>query len=94
MFLYTYQCFDLKRQKTGLAFSIWLGASFHESDGVLDELPAGLHELHNLIHPDARLETEQNIRTELQTLNILIREQNMNHYINISQEREYITETG
>lgn len=31
-------------------FSVWFCASFDQSDGVLDELPAGLHELHNLIH--------------------------------------------
>lgn len=36
-------------------FSIWLCASFDESDGVLDELPAGLHELHDLIHPEVML---------------------------------------
>lgn len=31
-------------------FSIWLGASFDEPNGILDELPAGLNELRYLIH--------------------------------------------
>lgn len=52
---------NVKRQWTGHAFSIWLCASFDESDGVLDELPAGLHELHDLIHPEVMLKTGQSI---------------------------------
>lgn len=47
---------ELERLKSGRTFSVWLRASFYESDGVLDELPAGLYKLHNLIHLDVRLE--------------------------------------
>lgn len=53
--------FEFKRQWTGHAFSIWLCASLHESDGVLDELPAWLHELHDLIHLEVMLKRERSI---------------------------------
>lgn len=33
-----------------LTFSVWFCASFHEPDGVLDELAAGFDKLHDLIH--------------------------------------------
>lgn len=34
----------------GRTFSIWLCASFYESDRVFNELPARFNELHYLIH--------------------------------------------
>lgn len=40
-------------------FSIWLGASFDEPNGILDELPAGLNELRYLIHGVWAVGTDQ-----------------------------------
>lgn len=42
-----------------LTFSIWLGASFDEPNGILDELPAGLNELRYLIHGVWAVGTDQ-----------------------------------